>query len=185
MPDARTDESSDDQVVSVGRGLVSYGTKTASTTHPFRRQWPQPTQVASSASITANTLCARCTESECTCCILLAGPPVRDMPKARQRIVVCDCLDCAERPDFDTGLLLSAANEAAAKQDPPPKSLIVCVSGAAATSPSREEGSSLDAVTCPHMKRVARDGGLGLLAFRSDKSGAALVLSIDSQHPHS
>jgi hypothetical protein len=97
------------------------------------------------------------------------------MPKARQRIVFCDCLDCAEQPDFETGLSLSSANEAVARQLPPPKCLWICITGAAQPgedgSPSDGALTAVEAVTAPHINRLCKEGGTGFLSFRQGVSG--------------
>lgn len=112
------------------------------------------------------------------------------MPKQRQRIVFCDCLDCAESEApraTDVPTALSPAGEAAARQDPPPKCLLVVLSGAlqpaapgggggavgggesaaASTAAAAGEGGTvLDSLRLPHLDRAARAGCQGLLVVR-------------------
>jgi hypothetical protein len=73
------------------------------------------------------------------------------MPKQRQRIVFCDCLDCAvddaqlQRPT-DVSTALSPAGEAAARQDPPPKSLIILLTGALQPVTASSGAAGLDSI---------------------------------------
>jgi hypothetical protein len=91
------------------------------------------------------------------------------MPRPRQRIVTCDCLDCRE--DVALGPIApeatsTAANEAAARQEPPPKSLLILVSGLLRPGDGEATPSSLEAATAPHLDKCAQQGSLNLIACR-------------------
>jgi hypothetical protein len=89
------------------------------------------------------------------------------MPRARQRVVVCDCFDCREQPaSSDVTQHLSAANEAVARQEPPPKCLLLVMDGFLLPDPQNGGDTTLDACALPHMDTCARDGQLTLLALR-------------------
>ncbi|KAI8470765.1 MAG: hypothetical protein J3K34DRAFT_508772 [Monoraphidium minutum] len=98
------------------------------------------------------------------------------MPKQRQRVVFCDCLDCAD-PDAgratDVPTALSPAGEAAARQDPPPKCLLILLTGAlrpagggARSGGGAASAAALDGLRLPHLDRAARGGCQSLLALR-------------------
>lgn len=91
------------------------------------------------------------------------------MPKLRQRIVFCDCLDCVEQPrTTDITSSLSPANEAAARQEPPPKCLLLVATGLlvpAGTGREPTAPSLLELCSLPHLNKATREGGLTLLAM--------------------
>jgi hypothetical protein len=93
------------------------------------------------------------------------------MPRPRQRIVTCDCLDCKEEDDAALGPLApdttsSAANEAAARQEPPPKSLFIIASGLLQPGGQADALSSLELAMAPHLDKCAQQGSLNLIACR-------------------
>jgi hypothetical protein len=89
------------------------------------------------------------------------------MPKQRQRIVFCDCLDCLEAPARPTDVpsALPPAGEAAARQDPPPKSLVLLLTGALRPLPpggaSARGGSNAEGVDAPEQQQAGASGGGG------------------------
>lgn len=98
------------------------------------------------------------------------------MPRLRQRIVYCDCFDCADRPAESTLTpeQLDAAT-AVARQEPPPKALLIFVTGMLLAA---DGSTNLDVHTLPHCNLLVREGNLGLLATRGggDHSGNNAVL---------
>ncbi|PNW82605.1 hypothetical protein CHLRE_06g285850v5 [Chlamydomonas reinhardtii] len=86
------------------------------------------------------------------------------MPRLRQRIVYCDCFDCADRPAESTLTpeQLDAAT-AVARQEPPPKALLIFVTGMLLAA---DGSTNLDVHTLPHCNLLVREGNLGLLATR-------------------
>mmetsp|Transcript_14463 Transcript_14463/g.31358 ORF Transcript_14463/g.31358 Transcript_14463/m.31358 type:complete len:439 (+) Transcript_14463:114-1430(+) len=85
-------------------------------------------------------------------------------PRARQRIVFCDCFDCIDRqaPSVASEAALQAC-DAAARQEPPPKALVLYGSGFLRSCP---DGINVDICTMPHLDKIVVDGSLGLLAVR-------------------
>lgn len=95
------------------------------------------------------------------------------MPRHRQRIVFCDCLDCTDRSNeqLPSGDQLAAC-EAAARQEPPPKCLVILASGfvqpsAPPTAGGEPASNTLDDDTYPHLDGLVRDGHVGFLASRT------------------
>ena len=88
------------------------------------------------------------------------------MPRAnkRQRIVTCDCKECAEvtnsPDDYEW--------EAAAKQLPPPRSLLLLLEGfnSAPSVASAALCCTLEEVTLPHLDTIARQGVTFCAAIR-------------------
>lgn len=107
----------------------------------------------------------------------LGRSPANAMPKQRQRIVFCDCLDCQEQPaSSDVAAHLSPLSEAAAKQEPPPKCLLLVACGCMQPPPEGGAGTSLDACSLPHLNKCTREGQLTLLTLRKEPSGPLAVL---------
>ncbi|GMH32180.1 hypothetical protein BSKO_00014 [Bryopsis sp. KO-2023] len=83
------------------------------------------------------------------------------MPRARRRVVTCDCRVCLDPLQFGSlSPFPSAApewgiGEVAARQEPPPKCLLVVATGI--------EQAALE---CPHLDGIARDGSTSLVAVR-------------------
>lgn len=113
----------------------------------------------SSAQVQA-LLCSKLAASD-----LISSHP--SMPRARQRIVTCDCLDCRDDPVISTSTesTSTAANEAAARQEPPPKSLFIIASGFLQPG-SGDEATSLEAALLPHLDKCAVQGSANLAACR-------------------
>jgi len=88
----------------------------------------------------------------------------------RQRVVYCDCLDCAEVASAPP----SHAWEAAAKQLPPPKSLVLLLEGFNAPGEGGGGACALDALALPHFDNVARNGVTFCLAERRTAPGACV-----------
>lgn len=94
------------------------------------------------------------------------------MPRTtkRQRIVFCDCLDCADIVDTPND---HGAWEAAAKQLPPPRSLLLLLEGFNAASEAEttcEQLCTIDQIALPHFDNVARHGVSFCLASRQGAS---------------
>jgi hypothetical protein len=100
------------------------------------------------------------------------------MPKQRQRIVFCDCLDCLEAPARATDVpsALSPAGEAAVRQDPPPKSLVLLLTGALQPLPPRAAGRAAAAAPAQAGGEGAErqaEGSSGVAAAETAPRGAA------------
>lgn len=103
------------------------------------------------------------------------------MPRAtkRQRIVFCDCLDCADFADTPN----TYGWEAAAKQLPPPKSLVVVLEGFnTAPEPASDDTAFclVDQLFLPHMNNVARHG----VTFCLAQTGALLQRPASTSRHH-
>lgn len=96
------------------------------------------------------------------------------MPRARQRIVQCDCFDCVEDQGGPRPGTTSELSERVARQEPPPKCLLILGSGflQAAPNGAATAQTNLDAANIPHLDKAARDGCSGLLSVRQRDAGA-------------
>lgn len=108
------------------------------------------------------------------------------MPRLRQRIVLCDCLDCVEQPaTTDIAASTSAANEAAARQEPPPKCLLICATGALQPThlDDPERPTSLELRKLPHFNKATKQGNLTLLTMlKQSTAGSSQRCILYSAH---
>ena len=101
--------------------------------------------------------------------------PIATMPRkrSRQQVVLCDVLDCVDRPgpSLSTAAELSAA-EAVARQLPPPKALVLYGSGF--MRQLNRFATNLDVCSFPHLDRIVQDGCLGTLAIEKPVNGVCM-----------